>query len=82
MKNPNGPYPGRQVFLGVTEKGNPAFAYLVTGRSPGSRERKATRMEQGIVMGPLGDAPYDPLLHYTAVKCDDNTGLAAVTRLA
>ncbi len=79
MKNPNGPYPGRQIFLGITEKGNPAFAYVVTGRSPGSRERKATQRGQGIVMGPLGDVPYDPLRHYTAVKCDNNIGLMVVT---
>jgi IMP cyclohydrolase len=79
MENPNGPYPGRQIFLGITEKGNPAFAYLVTGRSPASRERKATPMEHGIVMGPLGDVAYDPLRHYTAMKCDDATGLMTVT---
>ena len=79
MKNPNGPYPGRQIFLGITEKGNPAFAYLVTGRSPQSRERKATRMEHGIVMGPLGDIPYDPLRHYTAVKNDNDIGLLTVS---
>lgn len=79
MNNPNGPYPGRQLFLGITEKGSPAFAYLVTGRSPASRERKATQMEPGIVIGPLGDKPYDPLRHYTAVKLDYNIGLAAVS---
>ena len=79
MKNPNGPYPGRQIFLGITEKGNPAFAYLVTGRSPQSRERKATQMKPGIVMGPLGDVAYDPLRHYTAVKCDNVIGLMTVT---
>lgn len=79
MKNPNGPYPGRQIFLGITEEGNPAFAYLVTGRSPASRERRATRMEHGIVMGPLGDIPYDPLRHYTAVRTDSHTGLLAVS---
>ena len=48
MNNPNGPYPGRQLFLGITEKGSPAFTYLVTGRSPASRERKATQMKHGI----------------------------------
>ena len=79
MKNPNGPYPGRQIFLGITEKGNPAFAYLVSGRSPGSRERKATQMEHGIIMGPLGDIPYDPLRHYTAIKTDNDIGLMVVT---
>ena len=79
MKNPNGPYPGRQIFLGITEKGNPAFAYIVTGRSPGSRERKATQMGHGIVMGPLGDIAYDPLRHYTAVKSDNDIGLMVVT---
>jgi IMP cyclohydrolase len=79
MTNPNGPYPGRQLFLGATIDGKPAIAYLVTGRSPASRERKATHCENSIIMGPLGDVPYDALKHYTAVKYDDATGILAVT---
>jgi IMP cyclohydrolase len=79
MTNPNGPYPGRQLFLGTTIDGRPAFAYLVTGRSPASRERKATSREKSIIMGPLGNAPYDALRHYTAVKWDDASGVLAVT---
>ena len=77
MKNPNGPYPGRQLFLGLTIKERPAFAYLVTGRSPQSRERKATQVENSIIMGPLGNQPYDWLKHYTAVKYDNGIGLVA-----
>ncbi len=77
LKNPNGPYPGRQVFIGVTVKGNPAFAYLVTGRSPKSRERKATMRGNSVIMGPIGDEPYDWLRHYTALKYDNDIGLAA-----
>jgi IMP cyclohydrolase len=79
MSNPNGPYPGRQIFLGRTEKGRPCFAYLVTGRSPQSRERRATFTENGLIMGPTGNEPYDWLRHYTAVKTDNTTGLAVVT---
>jgi IMP cyclohydrolase len=79
MKNPNGPYPGRQVFAGVTAEGKPAFAYLVTGRSPASRDRKATPRGDSIIMGPLGDVPYDWLRHYTAVKYDSDTGLLVAT---
>ncbi len=79
MKNPNGPYPGRQIFLGMTKDERPAFAYLVTGRSPQSRERKATMKENSVIMGPIGNAPYDPLRHYTAVKHDNNIGLVAVS---
>jgi IMP cyclohydrolase len=79
MKNPNGPYPGRQVFVGVTGKGKPAFAYLVTGRSPASRERKATPRENSIINGPIGNQPYHWLFHYTAVKYDNEIGLAVVT---
>lgn len=79
MKNPNGPYPGRQLFLGMTADKNPAFTYLVTGRSPASRERKATPKENSIIMGPIGNAPYDPLRHYTAVKYDNGIGLLAVS---
>lgn len=79
MKNPNGPYPGRQVFIGVTVKGKPAFAYLVTGRSPQSRERKATVKDNVIIIGPLGNVPYDPLRHYVAVKYDNVIGLVAVS---
>ncbi len=79
MTNPNGPYPGRQLFLGATIDGKPAFTYMVTGRSPASRERKATGRANSIIMGPLGDAPYDALRHYTAVKWDDVSGVLAVT---
>jgi IMP cyclohydrolase len=79
MNNPNGPYPGRQLFLGITEAGYPAFAYLVTGRSPQSRERKAIEVENSIIMGPLGNTPYDPLRHYTAVRYDNSIGLAAIS---
>ncbi len=79
MKNPNGPYPGRQLFLGLTASGSPAFAYLVTGRSPQSRERKATPVANSIIMGPIGNQPYDPLRHYTAIKYDNDIGLSAVS---
>lgn len=79
MKNPNGPYPGRQLFLGLTREERPAFAYLVTGRSPQSRERKATPKQNGIIIGPIGSQPYDPLRHYTAVKYDNDTGLLVVS---
>ncbi len=76
MKNPGGPYPGRQVFVGLTAGGKPAFAYLVTGRSPQSRERKATPGDNSVIMGPLGNVPYDWLRHYIAVKYDSAIGLA------
>jgi IMP cyclohydrolase len=79
MSNPNGPYPGRQLFLGRTKHGFPCFAYLVTGRSPQSRERRATRTDHGIIMGPIGNEPYDWLRHYTAVMTDGNIGLVVVT---
>jgi IMP cyclohydrolase len=79
MKNPNGPYPGRQLFLGLTPLGEPAFAYLVTGRSPQSRERKATPRENSIIMGPIGNVPYDSLRHYTAVKYDNPSGVMTVS---
>lgn len=79
MKNPNGPYPGRQLFLGMTPAKEPAFAYLVTGRSPASRERIATPMGESIIMGPMGNAPYDWLRHYMATKVDNAIGLLTVT---
>ncbi|MFC1953336.1 IMP cyclohydrolase [Chloroflexota bacterium] len=79
MKNPNGPYPGRQLFLGLTVDGNPALAYLVTGRSPKSRERTGIAINDEIRMGPLGDQLYDPLRHYTAVKYDNTNGMAIVS---
>jgi IMP cyclohydrolase len=63
------------LFLGRTAKGRPAFAYLVTGRSPASRERKATSGGNGVIMGPIGDEAYDWLRHYTAIKCDNGIGL-------
>jgi len=79
MNNPNGPYPGRQLFLGLTPDGNPSLAYLVTGRSPQSRERVGVTIGSGIRMGPLGNQPYDPLRHYTAVKYDNTNGLVVVS---
>ncbi len=77
--NPNGPYPGRQLFIGMTMNGNPAVAYLVTGRSPASRERKASPVDNGIIIGPMGNQPYDPLRHYTSVKYDNTSGIIAVS---
>jgi IMP cyclohydrolase len=79
MTNPSGPYPGRQLFLGVTKSQEPCFAYLITGRSLESRQRKAIPIENTFRIGPLGDTPYDPLRHYTAVKYDNNTGIAVVS---
>jgi IMP cyclohydrolase len=79
MKNPNGPYPGRQLFLGKTLKQEPIFAYLITGRSPESRERKAVLVDNTIRIGPLSNQSYDPLRHYSAVKYDDVSGIAAVS---
>jgi IMP cyclohydrolase len=79
MNNPSGPYPGRQLFIGLTETSDPLFAYLVTGRSPESRERKAVLIDNMIRMGPLGNLPYDPLRHYTAVKYDNRIGVAVVS---
>lgn len=79
MRIPNGPYPGRQIFLGKTRQGRPCFAYLATGRSPQSRERRVTSAGNGLIMGPTGNEPYDWLRHYTAVRTDNTTGLAAVT---
>jgi IMP cyclohydrolase len=79
MKNPNGPYPGRQLFLGMTQDEKPAFAYLVTGRSPASRERRVRQTENGIYNEPIGNQPYDWLRHYPAVKYDNTIGLLAVT---
>ncbi|MBI4267647.1 MAG: hypothetical protein HY662_02565 [Chloroflexi bacterium] len=79
MPNPCGPYPGRQLFIGLTADRRPCFTYLVTGRSPESRQRKAIPVENTVRIGPLGDTPYDPLRHYTAVKYDNSTGIAAVS---
>ncbi|MFA5359776.1 MAG: IMP cyclohydrolase [Patescibacteria group bacterium] len=79
-KNPNGPYPGRQIFIGTTGTGKPCFAYLVTGRSPGSRERKAKKTGNIIrIMPSDSTTPFDPLRHYIAVKYDDSIGLAVIT---
>jgi IMP cyclohydrolase len=77
--NPNGPYPGRQLFVGMTLNGNPAVVYLVTGRSPASRERKASLLDNGVIIGPLGNQPYDPLRHYTAVKYDNVSAILSVS---
>lgn len=77
--NINGPYPGRLLFMGQTEENKPAFLYLVTGRSPGSRARVAMPVEGGVIMGPSGDESYNPLIHYPAVRFNHDTGLAVVS---
>ena len=79
MSNPNGPYPGRQLFIGLTAGGNPCLAYLVTGRSLPTRERRAMLMGTRVAIGPIGTIEYDPLRHYTAVACDPTTGIAVVS---
>ncbi len=79
MQNPINPYPGRQLFVGLTSEGNPCFIYLVTGRSPESRARKATLSGNKVIIGPLGDVEYDPLRHYTAVQFENTTGIAAIS---
>ncbi len=79
MNNPNAPYPGRQLFLGLTVENQPCFMYLITGRSPESRERKGVMAGDVIRIGPLGNQAYDPLRHYSAVKYDNSTGIAAIS---
>jgi IMP cyclohydrolase len=59
--------------------GSPAVAYLVTGRSSASRERKASPLDNGIIIGPLGNQPYDPLRHYTGVKYDNTSGIITLS---
>ena len=79
VTNPGGAYPGRQLFIGTTVDNRAALAYLVTGRSSPSRARKGILRESNVIIGPTGDQPYDPLRHYTAVKFDNNTGIAVVS---
>lgn len=79
MTNPCGPYPGRQLFLGLTIDRKPCLAYLVSGRSPESRQRRAIAVENTVRIGPLGDTPYDPLRHYNGLKYDNSNGIAAVS---
>jgi IMP cyclohydrolase len=81
MPNPSGPYPGRQLFLGLTMAGKLCLAYLITGRSPESRQRKVTAAENTVRVGALsGNTPFEPLrFHYTALKHDNSSGFATVT---
>jgi len=79
MNNPNGPYPGRQIFLGMTESNQLCFVYLITGRSPESRERKALLIDHAVRIGPLGNTPSDPLRHYNAVIFNNRSGVVTVS---
>src|ERR1035437_1321508 len=79
MPNPNGPYPGRQLFLGLTSDRKPCVVYLVTGRSPESRQRKAIKIDNTVRIVPVENVAYDSLRHYTALKYDDSSGIAAVS---
>jgi IMP cyclohydrolase len=67
------------LFTGLTKDAKPCLAYLVTGRSPESRDRRAIQVGNKVAVGPLGAVEYDPLRHYTAVQYDDATGVCAVT---
>jgi IMP cyclohydrolase len=80
MSNPNGPYPGRQLFIGLTVDSRPALVYLVTGRSPQSRERLAVAAGDSIRIDPIGQQEHIPLrFHYPSVKFDNETGIAVVS---
>lgn len=79
MPNPKGPYSGRQLFLGLTADRRPCLAYLVTGRSPESRQRKAVKVDNTVRIGPVESISYDPLRHYNAIKYDNASGIAAVS---
>ena len=80
MSNPNGPYPGRQLFIGLTADARPALVYLVTGRSPQSRERLAVAAGDSIRIDPIGQQEHVPLrFHYPSVKFDNETGMAVVS---
>ena len=80
MSNPNGPYPGRQLFIGLTIDSRPALAYLVTGRSPQSRARLAVAAGDSIRIDPIGQQEHVPLrFHYPSVKFDNQTGMAVVS---
>jgi IMP cyclohydrolase len=63
----------------MTLTNQPCFAYLVTGRSPASRERIATIVENTVRIGPLNPIQYDPLRHYSAVKWDNRSGVVSVS---
>jgi IMP cyclohydrolase len=80
MNNPNGPYPGRQLFIGLTVDSRPALVYLVTGRSPQSRERMAVAAGDNIRIDPIGQQEHVPLrFHYPSVKFDNETRMAVVS---
>jgi IMP cyclohydrolase len=80
MSNPNGPYPGRQLFIGLTVDARPALIYLVTGRSSQSRERLAVAAGDSIRIDPIGQQEHIPLrFHYPSVKFDNDTGVAIVS---
>ncbi|MBU0899043.1 MAG: IMP cyclohydrolase [Nanoarchaeota archaeon] len=48
-------YLGRVVGLGLNEDGNPFAIYAVSGRSEGSRARKAEIKDNIVEIGPIGD---------------------------
>ncbi len=83
MANPGGNYPGRQILLGTTLNEEPAFIYLVSGRSKKSQERYASSFiprENAVRIKPTDpDEPFDPFRHYQAVRIDPNTGLLTVS---
>ena len=63
------PYPGRGCLATRTTTGLLCFVYFLTGRSPASRNRKLTVLDNGdiAVRETSGSDPQDPLRHYLAV---------------
>ena len=83
MSNPAGNYPGRQIFVGALESGEPAFAYFVSGRSAGSQGRYISPFlpqENAVRIKPINpNEKFDQFRHYQAVKIDLETGTLVVS---
>lgn len=62
------PYPGRGVLVGRHGGGGLSLAYVLTGRSPASRERVLAADGEGLLVRPASQAGPDPLRHYQAVR--------------
>ena len=80
-RNPAGPYPGVQIFIGSVE-GDPAFAYLVNGRAEESRQRYVSPSmdwDNALRIKPIGNIKHDRFRHYRPVVVDPDTGLAVVS---
>src|SRR4051794_23880518 len=61
-------YPGRGIAVHRHHDGRLEWLYVLTGRSPASRERSLVAAADRVTVVPVGEGEHDPLRHYSCVR--------------